>query len=72
MELNWPIFSPMFLLHVFLHVGVYWIVINIYSVCCLQIGEEKATVIGLMRKAIAQQFTDDVSLPALLLTLFSS
>jgi hypothetical protein len=25
-----------------------------------QIGEEKATVIGLMRKAIAQQFTDEV------------
>ena len=27
----------------------------------VQIGEEKATVIGLMRKAIAQQFTDEVS-----------
>lgn len=27
----------------------------------LQIGEEKSTVIGLMRKAIAQQFTDEVS-----------
>ena len=26
----------------------------------LQIGEEKSTVIGLMRKAIAQQFTDEV------------
>ena len=27
----------------------------------LQIGEEKSTVIGLMRKAISQQFTDEVS-----------
>ncbi|KAK3743846.1 hypothetical protein QZH41_011853, partial [Actinostola sp. cb2023] len=40
---------------------------NLWTVKCkkdlymfsLQIGEEKATVIGLMRKAIAQQFTDE-------------
>ncbi|XP_078367088.1 LOW QUALITY PROTEIN: transcription elongation factor SPT5-like [Oculina patagonica] len=31
---------------------------NLWTVKC-KIGEEKATVIGLMRKAIAQQFTDD-------------
>ncbi|XP_031557165.1 transcription elongation factor SPT5-like [Actinia tenebrosa] len=31
---------------------------NLWTVKC-KIGEEKATVIGLMRKAIAQQFTDE-------------
>ena len=28
----------------------------------IQIGEEKATVIAMMRKAISQQFTDEVRL----------
>jgi hypothetical protein len=28
----------------------------------VQIGEEKATVIAMMRKAISQQFTDEVCL----------
>ena len=31
---------------------------NLWTVKC-KIGEEKATVIGLMRKAIAQQYTDE-------------
>ena len=38
-----------------LYFEIYW------TLSILQIGEEKSTVIGLMRKAISQQFTDEVS-----------
>ena len=43
-------------------IAVQYFEIHVYcTLSILQIGEEKSTVIGLMRKAIAQQFTDEVS-----------
>jgi len=56
-ELTFQLFNEIIFLD---RCALFWDILYC-TLSILQIGEEKSTVIGLMRKAISQQFTDEVS-----------